>query len=208
MPIAKVISSAVEKAALSKAMRDAERIIARETAKAAEGVEVEFDKKHVDKMLRNLGQVSDRTEKRGASAAVRAGGTSMIKAIRNRAPVRTGTLKKNITQKVKTYRSGNKVSIIGAKSVKVPIKVVDGLDGEIKSKYANPANYFHLVEYGTKPHRMTRKLGKGKATFRHPGAKANPFARSAWSSNTSMAKRAVVSKLSAFMEKEAKKVRA
>ena len=209
MAITALVTSAAQKMALQKAMREAEKMIEKETAKALEGVNVEFEKKHIDKMLKNLNQVSEKTEKRGASAAVRAGGTSMIKAIRAKAPVRTGTLKKYITQKVKTYRSGNKVSIIGAKSIKVPIRVVDGtfMDGQMVNKYANPANYFHLVEYGTKPHRIVRKNGKGKQTLKHPGARANPFARTAWSANTPLAKQVVVSKLTSFMEKEAKKVK-
>lgn len=175
-----------------------------------DGLVVDMDVKDIEKLLKNLGLITKNLDKKGASAAVRAGGSVMIKAIRQKAPVRTGTLRKHITQKVKTYsRTSTKVSIIGAKSIKVPIRVEDGLskDGFV-NKYANPANYFHLVEFGTKPHRITRKAGKGSQTIKHPGARANPFARTAWSRNSSPAKKAVVAKMVQVFDRYAKQVKA
>lgn len=69
------------------------------------------------------------------------GGTVVAKVLRPLIPHRQGLLKKSIIRKVATRSDGEVQCKIGARNQKT--------DG------ANPAKYFHLVEGGTTPHKIT-----------------------------------------------------
>lgn len=131
----------------------------------------------VEEMTRNLEKIGTRVALRGPNAAVRAGSSVIIKEMRRRAPVDTGSLKKALGQKVKTYRrSKTVVSIVGARSI---------LYQTSKGK-RNPANYAHLPELGTKR-----------------GVKAMPFMRPAWDAAAPDARLAAINKMKEVFQKEA-----
>ena len=161
---------------------------------ATDGLKMQV--KGIEKMTKNLAKLGTRVAARGPAAAVRAGGSVIIREMRSRAPKDTGSLKKAIGQKVKTYR-GQKIvtGIIGARS-----KSYQTAQGK-----RNPAYYAHLVEFGTAPH----KTGKKKSFYRrgkgqHPGSRAQPFMRPAWDSSSGRARDAVVNKMRQVFDKESK----
>ena len=142
----------------------------------------------IEEMTKNLEKLGTRVALRGPAAAVRAGGSAIVKEMRSRAPKETGSLKKSMGQKVKTYR-GNKTvtSIIGARSKRY----------ETSKGRRNPAYYAHLIELGVSPHRTGKKGGL------HPGFAAAPFMRPAWDAAAPRARQAVIDKMQQVFEKEA-----
>lgn len=140
----------------------------------------------IEEMTRKLEAVGTRVALRGPNAAVRAGGSFLIKEMRRRAPKETGSLKKALGQRIKTYRRSKTVAaIVGPRS-----KRYDTSKGR-----RNPANYAHLVELGTRPH----SIGRGT----HPGRPARPFMRPAWDAAAPGARQAVIDKMQQIFEKEA-----
>ena len=161
---------------------------------ATDGLKMQV--KGIDEMTKNLAKLGTRVAARGPAAAVRAGGSVIIREMRLRAPRETGSLKKSIGQKVKTYRGQKTVTgIIGARAK--PYQTAQGK--------RNPAYYAHLVEFGTAPHATGKKksfLRRGKG--RHPGSRAQPFMRPAWDSAAARARDAVVAKMEQVFDKESK----
>jgi HK97 gp10 family phage protein len=141
----------------------------------------------IEALTKALEALGTKVAARGPDAGVRAAGAIIIKEMRRRAPKDTGVLKKSIGQKVKKYRRNQTVtSIIGGRS-----KAYETAEGK-----RNPAFYAHLVELGTKPHRV----GDGV----HPGSPAQPFMRPAWDASAPAARQAVVTKMTEVFEKAAK----
>ena len=109
------------------------------------------------------------------------------------APSQFGTLKRSIISKVKKYTRGGMdravvVGLVGpASKSKETVSKPNVFSFKNNDVVSRPSAYAHLVEYGTKPHnipfpgfgRKAKKsratLNTGKHTFRHPGAKAQPF---------------------------------
>lgn len=101
----------------------------------------------------------------------------VVKAIRESVPTADGDLKKSIGAKAKTFKRRTiRMNIIGARSRTI-IR-----DGQRK----NPAMYAHLVEFGTKAHRIgpgrVMRIGDRIITgpVSHPGTRPNPFMRKGW----------------------------
>lgn len=150
--------------------------------------EVKLQMAGIEEMTKNLEKLGTRVALRGPAAAVRAGSAVIIKEMRRRAPVETGSLKKSLGQKVKNYRRSKTVtSVVGARS-----KRYDTDKGR-----RNPAYYAHLVELGVSPHRTGKKGGM------HPGFAAAPFMRPAWDAAAPRARQAVIDKMQQVFEKEA-----
>ena len=80
----------------------------------------------------------------------------------------SGALRKSIKAKVKTYRSGITVAVIG------PDTTTEGI---YKGKLVRPKNTAHLVDLGTKRHFQPKRR------IQHPGAKPRPFLRVAFNTN-------------------------
>ena len=112
-----------------------------------------------------LQALEKRIVKGGVDKALRAASKPVIAAIRQEVPVETGSLKKSVGLKLRTYKGNStRVSIIGAR-----VKAYATDRGK-----RNPAYYAHLVEFGVKPHKV-RKRNKGRKDGRmrviqmHPG---------------------------------------
>jgi len=133
--------------------------------------------------LRELGS---RTAKRVIRQAVRAAAKPVIKTARQLVPRVTGLLRASLGVRIKTYKRGVVAAIIGPR-VEFKSKIREGLEG--KQKKQIPANYAHLVEFGTDRHVVVPKHKKamtingelrGRAV---PESKAKPFLRPAFDRN-------------------------
>ena len=126
---------------------------------------IEFKKRDIDRLVKQLASTSEQIRKRGVRRAVTAGGKVLQKAIKSATPVDSGTLKRNIGVRNRTYkRSQLFYSIVGAKWLE---------------RKQNPAVYMHILETGGK------KLSRGR----------NPFARQAFEQASPAARAKVVSTL-------------
>ena len=157
--------------------------------------EVKIQMQGIEEMTKKLEKLGTRVALRGPAAAVRAGSSVIIKEMRRRAPVETGSLKKALGQKVKNYRgSGTVTSIVGARSKRY----------ETAKGKRNPAYYAHLIELGVKPHRTgKKKFGYRRGRGMHPGFRAQPFMRPAWDAAAPRARKATIDKMKQVFEKEA-----
>lgn len=134
--------------------------------------------KKLDDLLKTL---PAKVQKNVMRSAVRAGLVVYRKAVKERVPVQLGELKK---------------------SVRVSMKVKDGvLTGSLKAGNRK-AWYAQLVEFGTRPHKIQPKDAKaleiGGAVVEeveHPGAAPHPYMRPGADASHAAALAAVVSKL-------------
>lgn len=134
-----------------------------------------------------------RIQKRVLRAAIAAAASPVNKAAKGFAPVETRALKRSIGIKVKTYKSGAIVAVVG-------VRRGDKYQSfDKQGRLRIPAFYQHLVHGGTKPHPLNkgvtlRDIARGKArkvTRMHPGAKANPFLEKAWNASKAQSMAAV-----------------
>lgn len=160
------------------------------------GVEIalKLDKRdlaQLDRSLRLLGKnVYDKQVGQAANAAMKL----MVSAARRHVPIRHGVLKKSLGTRVKRYRRNRVVYVgMGPQGTKTGVKYF--VAHRTGLEYVNPVNYAHLVEFGTRPHSMTRgarlprvgaRAGTAAARGReegpvvHPGARPQPFMRPAF----------------------------
>ena len=147
-------------------------------------------------------QVSRSTLAKGASIvakAMRATARAMAKD--------SGVLAKSIGQRKKTVRGkGLNYAVIG------PMRQSWWVNRDGVVTKQNPANYAHLVEFGTGGHKISTehadalKLpGGGFAdSVRHPGSAPRPFMRTAWSSSVRSAEAAMAADIRVQLAKVAK----
>lgn len=119
-------------------------------------------------------------QKNISRAALRAGAAVMLQEVRTRIPVASGDLQRSA--RITTRARGTNISA----SVKVGNSV---------------AWYAHLVEFGTRRHRITAKPGSAMRfagvtvhSVLHPGTRARPFMRPAAGAGFAAAVRAVGNK--------------
>lgn len=131
---------------------------------------------------RALSRATDKIQKKVMRAAVRSGGTVLVKGMRRRVPTRTGALKRSIGQRVKFYRnSGDTIAVVGART-----GFVDRKSGE-----GRVSRRAHLTEFGTKPHVIPLPDGR---KVHHPGSPAQPFVRPTYLEDRSEAHAAIAAK--------------
>jgi HK97 gp10 family phage protein len=146
-------------------------------------------------VLRELPELT----KKALRASVTAGSTPILRAARAGAITASGFLKSAMARKIKAYKSGAVAAIIGAR--RDAVRVTQDARGERRQV---PANYFHLVEGGTKPHIEYMKK-TGQMIF-HPGAAAHPFLRTAYEATRQQAEDAAAAKLFSIVQAEAVKL--
>lgn len=133
----------------------------------------------VKELQRKLTRLKSSVQKKVTRSAVSAAIRPVRMAAKSQAPKETGQLKKALTVKVKTYKSGNVFGMVSVKNEK------DAATGR------RPSKYLHLVALGTKIHTIsTRKkkilVGQRTAkegpirtvygvTVKHPGSKKDDF---------------------------------
>lgn len=162
-----------------------------------------FQVEGLPEVLRRLKLLPVKLQKKVIQQATGRACTPIVKQARKDAPVGDGRnpdgsprqhLAKTINKRVKTYRNGNVVGIIG------PIK--------------NAAPHDHLVESGTKPHDI--KLGKPLVfgstilpagfVIKHPGAKATHFLAKAFIRSRGRAQDIMEAAVAVGIEREAAKL--
>ena len=166
---------------------------------AAKGISLDTKtlERDVRKLLKKLDRVAGKGSKGRREAkgimkkAVRAGAAPIRKSLRIAVPSDKGVLKKSLFVKVKQYKSGTSVGIIGPRVRDKNGKISSGtvqVRG-VKFKTELDAFYAHMVEGGTKPHVIrprSKKALKGPllsttggsqfvGQVMHPGPKAQPF---------------------------------
>lgn len=155
----------------------------------------------VAQLQRKLSQYP-RAMKKWTRKAVNAGGTIPLQAGRRNAKEGpTKQLKKSIGRKGKTTKGGY-INIIGPRR---------GFRTTLPGgKVYDPVNTAHLVEGGTKPHKITIRHRRGKTlatpqVIRHPGARAQPFMKPALENNRAAIQSKIAEKLKEGVIAEAKK---
>lgn len=155
-----------------------------------------------ERLLRLLDGINDKVRQSIAVKALDAAARPILRQAKALVPKRYGALRQSLGVLKRRY-SGAVAVVIGPRR---------GLKSKLRSGLANkgirvePANYAHLVEYGTRPHRTTKGSNIdqyrttvdrfGKATTRlakkaqgqdsgnvHPGSRPKPFLRPAVDAN-------------------------
>lgn len=148
------------------------------------------------------------TEQRIARKAVTFALTPVVKAIRRTAPRGpTGLLRFSVNKRVKRYRRrGVAVGIVGHRTK---------LKGRVRGRLESPTFYAHIVEGGSKGHRIPRRgsrtmpIGGGFArVVQHPGTTGQQYMLTAWRSTRGAVAARYQVKLWREIEKETLKLRA
>lgn len=129
---------------------------------------IEFDES-LRKTLAALDGLPDKLQKSIVRGAVRASAKPMLAAARENVPVVSGTLRDSIRI----------TSDFDRKTGEVSVKVVAGG----KTKGGGDAYYAHMVEYGTKPHRISGPsllFKRWVKDIKHPGSPPSGFMRKAF----------------------------
>lgn len=100
-----------------------------------------------------LRQLPGKLQRRILRPAMTKATKPILMAVKRLAPRDTGMLRKSITRKVVTYKSGTLVAVIGPDTKH---RVEATRRGRSKPMVVNPAKYAHLVEFGTRPHSLTK----------------------------------------------------
>ncbi len=171
-------------------------------------------------LMRLLENLPDKVFKKVIGKASRKAMAPVVKSARRKAPAETGLLRKSLGTKQKAYKkNGVTVTIVGPrKGFKSKVKVDDGRGGT-RTESRNPANYAHLVEFGTRPHSTSAgvssrskdertKAFTATQTTKHPGTQAQPFMRPAFDQNRGNIVRIMHEELAAGVVTEAKKLAA
>lgn len=182
-----------------------------------------------------LEQLPDKIAKRAVRIALSAAASPIIRDAKAKAPKETGTLQKSIGMTVPKKRfKHTQLVVVGPKSRVRWLRVVQtgknqgrlrgaGTKTRAKLRAAgrgsevvkyNPANYAHLVEFGTDPHgpKQARVIFiKRSGRFAAKGVKgtpARPFLRPAFDRNKSKSTKIFGDRLWREIVKEANKIRA
>lgn len=129
--------------------------------------DLRLELKGFDEIKRTLALLPERLQKNYLRGGVRAALAVLAKEARREAPVASGQLRRSIRTSTRAFYSGRvtgKVNVAGPR-----------------------ARHAHLVEFGTKPHRIIARTAKALAIgpgvlvkeVQHPGAKARPYMGSA-----------------------------
>mgnify|MGYP006935485075 CR=1 FL=1 len=188
------------------------------------GVSVHMDLTGDKKLIAALNSLGGTQLNKIVRAAETKAMRPMAKSAKANAPVETGTLKKSIGVKTKTYRrSGTVVTVVGPRIGFEREVTVETPTGERIREVRNPSKYAHLVEFGTAAHAVkkgainvirhnTEREREGlaiaqsaTATEKHRGAQKKPFLRPAFDSNKGGAQAILHAELGRGVEKLAKK---
>lgn len=95
--------------------------------------------------------------------------------------IRSGALFDSMISVAKVAPNRGKISvIIGPKKQRVTSSRITGKQSrkaavyKVGGRFAIPAKYAHLVEFGTKPHSYQMRTRQGIESFAHPGSRAKP----------------------------------
>lgn len=106
----------------------------------------------LDGVLRRLRGLGEKVRKKAAKQAVTQAGRTVLWEAKAQVRKATGLLRKSLGQKVKVFRdTGSAVAMVGPRvgfKIPLPPRTRGKKAGEVV--YANPTQYSHLVEKGTR----------------------------------------------------------
>jgi hypothetical protein len=134
---------------------------------------------------RRLGRLPDKLQHKILKEGVKEAVASVIRAAKALAPVETGTLRRSIGVRIKSYQKKQTwVAIVGPRRVLAP-KFREGLPTSKAAR--DPRFYGHLVESGAQPHKQKGVVipivGLRLMASQHPGVKGTGFMEDAWKAN-------------------------
>lgn len=156
-----------------------------------------YDRRALEKLVRELDVFGKRVARKHLKAAARYASRPVVQAARQYAPRESGSLKRSIIAVVRKAQNreesyyvvvGPRVDLVAFYTSEKTVTLRGKSARTHKLKYRHkrvPANYAHLVELGVQPH----ALGRGSNTRRrlsiphgqrHPGYRAKPFLRPAY----------------------------
>ena len=157
-----------------------------------------------------LAGLPEKLANKGLQSGLKAAGAEIVKNARRNVPTRLGNLRKSLLARngVKVAKGRQPLSWF---AVVGPGKVEGATDK--RGKRVDPRNYAHLVEYGTKPHKIEATNAAGVLFFLdsaitevdHPGARAKPFLRPAFDMSRGKVRDRIVKAVRRTLEKEALK---
>lgn len=101
-------------------------------------------------LQRAIAQLAPELQNRAYKSVITEGGRVIQREAKSRVARKSGLLRKSINVKGMVFKSGTAHAIIGIKrSVRGKPKTVIGRNGKSRKVTPTPANYAHLVEYGT-----------------------------------------------------------
>jgi len=185
----------------------------------------EFRVLNVESTISKMRLLNRRVRTRVLRKSIRAGGSVVLKAAKAKAPKVNRGLSKSLIQKVKTFRDGNVISIVGQDLSKVrrggsnQKKRLRG--GGISGR--GDTVPIHLVERPTRSHIVPRRRGKvlafekagkrrrkGSLIFtmriRHPGTTGKRFIERVQRETASSVRKAIARKAAAEIDAEARKI--
>lgn len=159
-------------------------------------------------LLRALDKLGKNVAKKVLGKAVRAAGKPVLKAAKSKVPRRTGSLSRALMTKVKRYKNGNIVAVIGPRKGQKSYKAT-----KRKEARTEDAFYGHMVEEGVQPHDIFPRSKRGALIIdgyiygrvRHPGMRGSHFLERSFNNRQTTAKRAFMVKAWREIEIEAAK---
>ena len=144
----------------------------------------------IEKTLDAMNLLEVKVQERVLTGAIKKAAKPFVKAARQRVPRETGLLKfamGSVTKKYKKAHSAVAIEVMGPRR-NVAGKKAETIRGQAGNASREPANYAHLVEFGTGGHTIQPKRGAALGTPDGPfavvdveGARPQPFMRNAWS---------------------------
>jgi HK97 gp10 family phage protein len=153
-------------------------------------ISMELDQKEMQQLRANLEAMKDSVARKLSAEAVEIAAAPILADATQRAPSRTGVLKRSMGMKL-TKRRGFASAIIGPRSRYYEDVTFHHRDGSSVTRKVKPSKYAHLVELGSKSHKIPApKHGLLKVFgvtiaggVDHPGTQAQPFLRPAFDAN-------------------------
>ena len=157
----------------------------------------------LDAAIQAVADFDAKAARKAARAGVDDATKIVLAAVKGKVPTDTKALKKSLGRKVKTYKRGAVVyGVVGprrdAAGKPAKFRTERVRKGRKQAAVVNPANYAHLVEFGTRPHPIGIRASKakGKRTgANHPGAAPKPFMRPGYAESKGPAAAAVKKRL-------------
>lgn len=111
----------------------------------------------VEALQATLKNLTGACQRKVLRPALNAEGTRILQAARRNVPVKTKLLRKSLGKKIKTYKDGTVIVVVGPRR---------GFKQVNKGKAHNPSFYAHLVEFGAKPHFLSGAKGHQQVAYR------------------------------------------
>jgi HK97 gp10 family phage protein len=155
----------------------------------------------VKRLQKKLAELPRSARGKISRRAVNAGSLIVLQSARRKVPTRSKVTKKSLGRKGKTGKKGY-FSVVGPRH---GFKVVNNT-----GQTYDPAKMAHLIEGGTRPHKIVIRSRFGKPlatpqTINHPGSRAQPFVRPALQDNRSAVINAITQKMREGLAMEAAK---